>query len=178
MFNHESPRRGENFVTRKISRGISKILKGSQNHIALGNLNASRDWGHAKEYVIAMYLMMQQDTPEDYVIATGNSVTVREFIKYCFNSIGIELEFSGAGVKEIGIVHKINKNIISGLKNKIIHFPKKGDILIRVDLKLFRPLEVESLTGNSIKAKNNLGWIAKTSIQDLAKEMVEHDLIN
>ena len=178
LFNHESPRRGENFVTRKISRGISKILKGSQNHIALGNLNASRDWGHAKEYVIAMHLMMQQENPDDYVIATGNSVTVREFIEYCFISIGIELKFSGVAKNEIGVVNTINENVLNKLKGKITHFPKKGDILIRVDSKLFRPLEVESLTGNSMKAKQNLGWIAKTSIQDLAKEMVRNDLIN
>jgi GDPmannose 4,6-dehydratase len=178
LFNHESPRRGENFVTRKISRGISKILKGVQNHIALGNLDATRDWGHAKEYVVAMHLMMQQNKPEDYVIATGKSVTVREFINYCFNSIGIELKFSGKSEKEIGIVEKINENILNKFKDKITHVPNKGDILIRVDSKLFRPLEVESLTGNSMKAKQNLGWAAKTSIQNLAKEMVKHDLLN
>jgi len=176
LFNHESPRRGENFVTRKISRGISRILKESQTHIALGNLNASRDWGHAKEYVIAMNLMMLQTKPEDYVISSGNTVTVRKFIDYCFKSIGIELEFSGEGEREIGIVKKINKNPLNEFKKEINHFPKIGDILIRVDSKLFRPLEVENLKGNSLKAKNDLGWVAETSIEELAKEMVKADL--
>jgi GDPmannose 4,6-dehydratase len=178
LFNHESPRRGENFVTRKISRGLSKILKGSQNHIALGNLNASRDWGHAKEYVIAMHLMMQQTKPEDYVISSDNSVTVRKFIDHCFKTVGLELEFSGEGEKEIGVVKKINKDSFRKFKKDIKHFPKIGDILIRVDSKLFRPLDVEKLEGNSLKAKNNLGWTAKTSIEDLAKEMVISDLKN
>ena len=178
LFNHESPRRGENFVTRKISRGVAKILKGSQNHIALGNLNASRDWGHAKEYVVAMHLMMQQTKPEDYVIASGNSVTVRKFIDYCFKAIGIELEFSGESEREIGTVKKITKNSSIEFKKQINHFPKVGDILIRVDPKLFRPLEVENLEGNSLKAKNDLGWKAETSIEDLAKEMVISDLKN
>ena len=178
LFNHESPRRGENFVTRKISRGIAKILNGSQNHIALGNLNASRDWGHAKEYVVAMYLMMQQKIPEDYVIASGNTITVRKFIDYCFSSVGIELEFSGKGENEIGVVNKVTKNSLIGLKKEINYYPKIGDILIRVDSKLFRPLEVENLEGNSLKAKNNLGWEAKTKIENLAKEMVLSDLEN
>ena len=132
LFNHESPRRGENFVTRKISRGVANILKGVQNYIALGNLNASRDWGHAKEYVIAMYLMMQQDKPEDYVISSGNTVTVRKFIEYCFISIGIELEFSGEGEMEIATVKKINNNSLKEFKNEINHFPRLGDILIRL----------------------------------------------
>jgi GDPmannose 4,6-dehydratase len=178
LFNHESPRRGENFVTRKISRGIAGILKGTQKYIGLGNLNATRDWGHAKEYVIAMYLMMQKETPEDYVIASGSQVTVRKFIEYCFRSIGIELEFSGEGTKEIGMVKKINKNPLSENKKEINYFPKLGDILVRVDSSLFRPLEVENLKGNSLKAKNNLGWVAKTSIEELAKEMVKADLKN
>jgi GDPmannose 4,6-dehydratase len=177
LFNHESPRRGENFVTRKISRGISKILRGSQDYIALGNLNAIRDWGHAKEYVLAMYLMMQKTTPEDYVISSGTSVTVRTFITYCFQSIGVVIDFSGKGKEEIGTVIKVNKNSL--IKNKKIkHYPKIGDILVRVDSNLYRPLEVEDLQGNSLKAKNDLGWEAKTSIEELAKEMVWSDLKN
>ena len=159
-------------------KALMDILKGSQNHIALGNLNASRDWGHAKEYVVAMHLMMQQTKPEDYVIASGNSVTVRKFIDYCFKAIGIELEFSGENEREIGTVKKITKNSSIEFKEQINHFPKVGDILIRVDSKLFRPLEVENLEGNSLKAKNDLGWEAKTSIKDLAKEMVISDLKN
>ena len=178
LFNHESPRRGENFVTRKISRGIAKILQGSQNHIALGNLNASRDWGHAREYVIAMHLMMQQTKPKDYVISSGNTVTVRKFIDYCFKSVGINIEFSGVGEKEVGTVKKIDMNTFSEFKTEVKHSPKIGDTLIRVDCKLFRPLEVENLEGNSLKAKNDLGWEAKTSIKDLAKEMVISDLKN
>jgi GDPmannose 4,6-dehydratase len=166
LFNHESPRRGETFVTRKITRAAAKIVLGLQDFVLLGNLNSKRDWGHAKDYVEGMYLILQQDKPEDYVLATGNTTTIRDFIKMSFYELGIELKFKGAGENEIGYVVSNNKNY----KVKI------GQEIVKVNPKYFRPTEVDLLIGDASKAKRNLGWKPKYNLQSLVKEMVESDL--
>lgn len=167
LFNHESPLRGETFVTRKITMAVAKIALGLQDTLFLGNLNASRDWGHAKDYVKAMWLMLQQDKAEDYVVATGLTYTVRDFVKMAFEEVGIEIEFSGEGVEEIGFV-------------KACHNPEyqleRGTAIIKVDPKYFRPTEVELLIGDAEKAKEKLGWEPEYSLQDMVREMVEADL--
>jgi GDPmannose 4,6-dehydratase len=160
LFNHESPRRGENFVTRKITIGLGKILRGEQDCITLGNLNSFRDWGHARDYVRAMWLMLQQDNPDDYVIATGEEHSVREFIEKCFLKKNINIEWKGEGLNEVGI----DKNT--------------GNILIKVSSKYFRPSEVDELLGDSNKAKEKLGWKLETSFEDLINEMVNVDTQN
>jgi len=157
LFNHESPRRGENFVTRKITLEINKIIKGTSNCLVLGNLNSLRDWGHAKDYVEAMWMMLQQDKPEDYVIATGEEHSVREFVVKCFAKKGYNIEWHGTGLDEIGI----NKN--------------SGKTLVRVNSKYFRPAEVDELLGNPAKAKEQLGWSPKISFDDLVCEMMDAD---
>ena len=157
LFNHESPRRGENFVTRKITIGLNKILKGQEKELVLGNLNALRDWGHAKDYVTAMWLMLQQESPDDYVIATGEEHSVREFVEKTFIMKGFDIRWEGNGLNEVGI----DKNT--------------GKILIKVSSKYFRPSEVDELLGNSEKAKQNLGWRPFYSFDLLVKEMVEND---
>lgn len=160
LFNHESPIRGETFVTRKITRAVAAIAKGKQDKLFLGNLSAQRDWGHAKDYVVAMWLMLQQNEPEDYVISTGVTTTVREFVKMAFAEAGIEIEFRGEGVNEIG-------------------FDKKsGNELVCVDPRYFRPTEVELLIGDSEKAKAKLKWKPKYDLTALVKEMVRADLEN
>lgn len=153
LFNHESPRRGETFVTRKITRGLSRISAGLQDVLYLGNLNAKRDWGHAKDYAEAMWLMLQQDTPEDYVIATGKQYSVKEFAEKAANYFGMSLTWEGEGEDEIGI-DKITKKVI-----------------IRVDSKYYRPAEVESLLGDATKAKENLGWEPKITFDELVEDM-------
>ena len=153
LFNHESPRRGETFVTRKITRGLSKISCGLQDVLYLGNLNAKRDWGHAKDYAEAMWLMLQQDSPEDYVIATGQQYSVREFVEKSADYFGIDIEWQGEGLEEIGI----DKST--------------GRVVIRVDDKYFRPAEVESLLGDATKAKEQLGWEPKISFDELVEDM-------
>jgi GDPmannose 4,6-dehydratase len=158
LFNHESPLRGETFVTRKITRAVARISLGLQKKLYLGNLDAKRDWGYAKDYVEAMWLMLQLQKPEDFVIATGQTQTVRSFVELTFKEVGIELEWQGEGTDEKGI-NKAN-----------------GDILIEVDPRYFRPTEVELLLGDATKAKEILGWEAKTNLQQLAKMMVEADL--
>ncbi len=167
LFNHESPRRGETFVTRKITRAVAKITLGLQNCTHLGNLDARRDWGHAKDYVEAMWLMLQQDSPEDFVIATGVTTSVREFVILAFRHAGIELEFEGSGVDEIGKVKSIKS---SDAKVAV------GQIVVQVDKNYFRPTEVDLLIGDASKAKEKLGWEATTTLEELAKEMVEYDL--
>lgn len=160
LFNHESPIRGETFVTRKITRAVAAIAKGKQDKLYLGNLSAQRDWGHAKDYVEAMWLMLQQDKPEDFVISTGVTTTVREFVRMAFHEAGIEIEFKGAGEKEVG-------------------FEKKsGRELVCVDPRYFRPTEVELLIGDCTKAKTKLNWKPKYGLSDLVKEMVRADLEN
>ena len=153
LFNHESPRRGETFVTRKITLGLSAIAKGEQECLYLGNLNALRDWGHARDYVEAMWLMLQQKKPDDYVIATGRMYSVRQFVEACAPYFGMDIEWQGHGVDEVGIDKKT------------------GNVIIRVASKYFRPAEVEQLLGDATKAKKELGWEPKTSFEKLVEEM-------
>ncbi len=173
LFNHESPIRGETFVTRKITRAAARIALGLQKKLYLGNLNAKRDWGHARDFVEAMWLMLQQREPDDYVIATEQQHSVREFVEAVFKEIGIELEWKGSGVKERGIV----KSIIQNSTLKTQHSLQQGDILVAVDSRYFRPTEVETLLGDASKARKKLGWKAKVRFKELVKEMIREDLI-
>jgi len=167
LFNHESPIRGETFVTRKITRAASKIALGLQDKIYLGNLDAQRDWGHAKDYVRMMWMILQADEAEDWVIATGKTTSVRDFVKMSFAEVGIEIEFKGEGVDEIGYV----KNCSNPAYQLEI-----GKEIISVDPKYFRPTEVELLIGDASKAKNKLGWVPKYSLEELVKEMMQSDI--
>ena len=167
LFNHESPLRGETFVTRKITRAVAAIAKGQQDTVYLGNLNAERDWGHAKDYVEAMWLILQQDKPEDFVIATGVTTMVREFVKMAFAEVGIELSFSGEGVDE--------KGTVLSCKNPAYQLPV-GKEVVAVDPAYFRPTEVDLLIGDATKAKEKLGWTPKYKLAELVKEMVATDL--
>jgi GDPmannose 4,6-dehydratase len=165
LFNHESPLRGETFVTRKITRGVAKIALGLQDKLFMGNLNSKRDWGHAKDYVEAMYLILQQDEPEDFVIATGVTTEIREFIRMAFAEVGMELDFKGKGVNEKGIV-------VSSKDYPI----KKGTEVVAIDPRYFRPTEVDLLIGDPTKAMTKLGWKPKYNVQTLCAEMVAADL--
>jgi len=165
LFNHESPIRGETFVTRKITRAAAKISLGLQDKLWLGNLDAQRDWGHARDYVEAMWLMMQQAEPEDYVIATGTTTTVREFCRMAFAELGATLEFAGTGTDEQGIVSSSSN---PGLQ--------AGQVVIAVDPHYFRPAEVDLLVGDASKAREKLGWVARCPLSDLVQEMVASDL--
>lgn len=167
LFNHESPLRGETFVTRKITRAVARMALGLQDKLYLGNLDAKRDWGHAKDYVEAMWLMLQQDQPEDFVIATGKTTTVRDFVKLAFLEIGVELQFSGSGVEEIGTVAKVTNPAV----NLTI-----GQEVVHVDPRYFRPTEVELLIGDPTKANQKLGWKPKYTLEAMVKEMVASDL--
>ena len=158
LFNHESTRRGETFVTKKITRAVAKIHQGKQDVLTLGNLDSKRDWGHARDYVEAMWLMLQQDTPKDYVIATGLTWTIREFVDLAFSEIDINIEWIGEGINEVGR----DKNT--------------GKDLVKVSSKYFRPAEVELLLGDPAKAEKELGWKAKTSLAEMVSEMVKYDL--
>lgn len=158
LFNHESPRRGETFVTKKITRAVAKICAGKQQYLQLGNLDAKRDWGHAKDYVEAMWLMLQQNTPEDYVIATGQTYTVREFVERAFAYVGRTIMWKGSGVNEIG------------------YCKESGDTLVKINPMYFRPAEVELLLGDPSKARDKLGWTAKTSLDELIAEMIDADI--
>lgn len=169
LFNHESPRRGETFVTRKITRGIANIALGLEKTLFLGNLNALRDWGHAKDYVRMQWMMLQQDTPDDFVIATGKQISVREFVRMSAKFAGIEVEFKGEGLDEIGIVSAIiDKAKAPGVA--------VGDIIVKVDPQYFRPAEVETLLGDPSKAKEKLGWQPEISVEEMCEEMVSNDL--
>jgi GDPmannose 4,6-dehydratase len=168
LFNHESPLRGETFVTRKITMAVAAIVHGLQNTLYLGNLNAQRDWGHAKDYVEAMWLMLQQHKPEDFVIATGITTTVRDFVKMAFNEVGIELTFTGEGAEE--------KGTIAACNNPAYQFPI-GKKVVAVDPDYFRPTEVDLLIGDATNARNKLGWVPKYNLAGLVKEMVEADVI-
>ena len=170
LFNHESPRRGETFVTRKITMGAAKISLGIENKIWLGNLDAKRDWGHASDYVKAIYLMLQQDTPDDYVIATGETTTVRDFAIRAFQEAGMEIEFEGVGKNEKGIIKQITSVRFGGNV-------KEGDTVIEVDERYFRPAEVDLLVGNAGKAQKKLGWNPTHSLNDIIKEMVNSDIV-
>ena len=167
LFNHESPIRGETFVTRKITRAVAKIALGLQETIHLGNLSAKRDWGHAKDYVKAMYLILQQETPEDFVIATGVTTEVRDFVRMAFNELGIVVGFEGEGVNEKGIVREC-------LDPEYQVAP--GSVVVSVDPRYFRPTEVELLIGDPTKAKTKLGWVPKHDLASLVKDMVAGDL--
>ncbi len=175
LFNHESPVRGETFVTRKITRAASKIGLGLQTCLYVGNLSAQRDWGHAKDYIEAMWLMLQQDTPEDYVIATGITTTVRDFIKMAFAELGVEIEFSGKDENERGVIIDIDEQKIEelGLNADALRF---GQTVVKVDPKYFRPTEVDLLIGDATKANEKLGWKPKYDLQALVSDMMQSDL--
>ena len=173
LFNHESPRRGENFVTKKITLGISRILEGSQKKILLGNLSAKRDWGHARDYVEAMWKMLQCETPADYVIATGKAFSIREFLSLAFSIVGIEISFEGTGIHERGVVSGIDPDLLSKYTNRRIEI---GAELVAVHESYFRPLEVDHLVGDSTKARVELNWIPKTPFAELVEEMVISDI--
>ncbi|MCX2453383.1 GDP-mannose 4,6-dehydratase [Pedobacter sp. PLR] len=175
LFNHESPVRGETFVTRKITRAACKIALGLQNTLYLGNLSAQRDWGHAKDYVEAMWLILQQEKPEDYVIATGVTTTVRDFVKMSFAELGIEVEFSGKDQYERGVIIDVDQELIQklGLNDE---FLKPGTVVVQVDEKYFRPTEVDLLLGDPTKANTQLGWTPKYDLPALVKDMVHSDL--
>lgn len=167
LFNHESPRRGETFVTRKITRGLANIAMGLEPCLYMGNIDSLRDWGHAKDYVRMQWMMLQQDAPEDYVIATGVQYSVREFITWSATELGIELAFTGTGTEEIATVTAITGDLAPALK--------VGDVVMRIDPRYFRPAEVETLLGNPAKAKKNLGWVPEITAQEMCAEMVVED---
>jgi GDPmannose 4,6-dehydratase len=167
LFNHESPRRGETFVTRKITRGLSNIALGLEPCLYMGNIDALRDWGHAKDYVRMQWMMLQQDTPEDFVIATGVQYSVREFIQWTAAELGLTLEFTGTGADEVATVAKIDGDMAPALS--------VGDVVMRVDPRYFRPAEVETLLGDPKKAKERLGWVPEITAQEMCAEMVLSD---
>jgi GDPmannose 4,6-dehydratase len=168
LFNHESPRRGETFVTRKITRGLTNIAHGLEDCLYMGNIDALRDWGHAKDYVRMQWMMLQQEEPDDFVIATGNQYSVREFITWAASDLGITLSFQGEGINEVARVIAITGNKAPALK--------VGDVLVRIDPKYFRPAEVETLLGDPAKAKAKLGWVPEISAREMCEEMVAEDL--
>ncbi len=158
LFNHESPVRGETFVTRKITQAVAKIKLGLQDNLCIGNLDAERDWGHAKDYVRGMWLMLQQDKPDDYVLATGTKISVREFCEMSFREIGVDIKWIGEGVNEVGLDSKTQK------------------VLVKIDAKYFRPTEVSELLGDSTKARTELGWEPECTVEQLCSEMVKYDI--
>jgi len=168
LFNHESPRRGETFVTRKITRAVSAIAYGLQKTLALGNLDSLRDWGHARDFVQMQWMMLQRPTPKDYVIATGNQITVRDFCKMSAKEAGIDIEFEGSGLDEIGVVRGLEGVAASSLSI--------GDVVVRVDARYFRPTEVETLLGDSSLAKEELGWTPVVTTEELCREMTRADM--
>ena len=168
LFNHESPRRGETFVTRKITRALANISQGLEKCLYLGNMDALRDWGHAKDYVRMQWMMLQQDQAEDFVIATGKQISVREFVRLSAKELGITLRFEGEGVEEVAIVEAIDGDNAKALK--------VGDTIVRVDPKYFRPAEVETLLGDPTNAKNKLGWTPEITVEEMCAEMVQSDL--
>ena len=173
LFNHESPIRGETFVTRKITRAVARIVLGMQETLYLGNLSAKRDWGHAKDYVRAMYMILQHDKPDDFVIATGQTTSVREFVRKAFAQVGVEVEFRGKGLDEVGIAAKVSKD---EKYRDLTEHVKPGDVLVRVDPRYFRPTEVDILVGDATKAHEELGWYPEYTLDDLIREMVNSDL--
>jgi GDPmannose 4,6-dehydratase len=168
LFNHESPRRGETFVTRKITMSLARIALGIDKCLYLGNLNALRDWGHAKDYVRMQWMMLQQEKPSDFVIASGKQYSIRQFIIWCAEFLDIDIKFEGSGIDEIGLV-----TAIRGSKTP---FLKEGDIIVKVDPRYFRPAEVETLLGDPSKAESELGWIPEISAKDMCEEMMDEDL--
>jgi GDPmannose 4,6-dehydratase len=196
LFNHESPRRGETFVTKKITRALARIKLGLQDRLYLGNLEAKRDWGYAPDYVKAMWLMLQQDNPEDYVIATGETHSVREFIDLAFHYAGIELEWVGKGLDEKGVIRSLASNLqppssnnigsstlsssstydVSPSTSSLTSTLQPGKVVVEIDPRYFRPLEVESLQGDASKARKKLKWEPKIKFNDLVRIMVDADI--
>lgn len=181
LFNHESPVRGETFVTRKITMALSRIALGMQDMLYLGNMSSKRDWGHAKDYVKAMYLILQQDTPDDYVIATGVTTSIRDFVRMAAANIGLEMKFKGEGIDETGTIvsvderlfcEKVGDTFLEGVKERI----KKGSPIVAVDTQYFRPTEVEILIGDATKAHTKLGWTPEYDLQGLVDDMMENDI--
>lgn len=170
LFNHESPRRGETFVTRKITRGLANIAQGLDKCLYMGNIDALRDWGHAKDYVRMQWMMLQGDVAEDFVISTGVQYSVREFITWSARELGLELEFRGTGVDETAVVAEVNGGMTPGIK--------VGDTILKIDPRYFRPAEVETLLGDSTKAREKLGWVPQITAQEMCAEMVAEDLRN
>ena len=168
LFNHESPRRGETFVTRKITRGLANMAQGLEPCLYMGNLDALRDWGHAKDYVRMQWMMLQQNEAEDFVIATGVQYSVRQFIIWSAAELGLTLRFEGQGVNEIAVVDSITGTQAPGLK--------VGDVIVKIDPRYFRPTEVETLLGDPSKAKAKLGWAPEITVQEMCAEMVAADL--
>jgi GDPmannose 4,6-dehydratase len=168
LFNHESKRRGETFVTRKVTRGLANIAQGLEKCLYMGNIDALRDWGHAKDYVRMQWLMLQQDAPEDFVIATGVQYTVREFIQKSAKELGITLQFEGKAESEKAIVAKVEGDRAPSLK--------VGDVIVQIDPHYYRPTEVETLLGDPTKAKEKLGWVPEITLDQMIEEMVAHDL--
>jgi GDPmannose 4,6-dehydratase len=175
LFNHESPIRGETFVTRKITRAVARIALGMQEAVYLGNLNSRRDWGHARDYVEAMWLMLQQEKPEDFVIATGHTTEIREFVRMAFGQVGVELSFNGSDAAETAAVSAIDHDKFLATTGQEPGL-KVGDVVVRVDPRYFRPTEVDLLIGDPGKAKEKLGWSPKCSLQELVTDMVQSDL--
>ena len=167
LFNHESPRRGETFVTRKITLELAKVVLGLKDCLRIGNINALRDWGHAKDYVEMQWLMLQQEAPDDFVIATGKQYSVRDFIIWAANFLGITIEFNGEGLEEVGVISKLEK--------QEHNFLKLGDVIIRIDPNYYRPAEVHSLLGDPSKASRKLGWKPKITAKELCEEMMQAD---
>jgi GDPmannose 4,6-dehydratase len=168
LFNHESPRRGETFVTRKITRGLANITQGLEACLYMGNIDALRDWGHAKDYVRMQWLMLQQEKPEDFVIATGQQYSVRQFIQWSAQNLGMELEFEGEGIHEVARVSSVKASTTPGVKH--------GDVVVRIDPRYFRPTEVDTLLGDPSRAKAKLGWVPEITTQAMCAEMCEEDL--
>ena len=175
LFNHESPVRGETFVTRKITRAASKVALNLQEKLYLGNLDAKRDWGHAKDYVRMMWMILQADQAEDWVIATGQTTTVRDFVKLAFNYAGIRLRFEGKGVDELGIVDSIDHAREKELGLDLSHL-SEGQVIVSVDPRYFRPTEVDLLIGDPTKAETKLGWSREYDLKDLVNDMMQSDL--
>jgi len=168
LFNHESPRRGETFVTRKITRALANIAQGLESQLYLGNMDALRDWGHARDYIEMQWLMLQQDKAEDYVIATGVQHSVRHFVELAAAELGITIAWQGSGVDETGVIAALSGDKAGGAR--------VGQTIVAIDPKYFRPTEVETLLGDPSKARNQLGWTPRTTLAELIREMVAHDL--
>lgn len=173
LFNHESKRRGETFITRKVTRGLANVVLGIDSCLFIGNLNALRDWGHARDYVEMQYLMLQQETAEDFVIATGQQISVRDFINQSAKSLGIQLKWQGSGTEEMAVVDEVQHSEIS---NETTTNIKPGDVIVKVDPRYYRPAEVETLLGDASKAREKLGWQPQISLAEMIQEMLIHDL--
>lgn len=179
LFNHESPLRGETFVTRKVTRAVSRIVLGLQKKVFMGNLSSKRDWGHAKDYIKAMYLILQQDTPDDYVISTGVTTTIRDFIKMSFNEVGVTVGFKGQDEKEEGFISEVNDEVFSKIvgAEHLAGFKKRiGESVVGVDPAYYRPTEVDILIGDNTKARTKLGWEPSYDLKALCQDMVIHDV--